>query len=338
MPVSRPHRVLATVAILAAGALLALTAQQIAWPQRDGWLALGEVFAPWLFLPLLLAVPLAFGRGMGALRIALLACAVVFAVRFVPWPRAVSAAAPPGATRVRVMTWNVREGGRRADVDALLGSRPADIVSVDEADWRWMDTDPVLRAAYPYEHAVRGDPVASVVLFSRYPITTAGMLDTPPGVWDPIRAIWADVTLPAGQDLLVVAAHPPPAERCRGPCPSLDVYDARARDARLASVRAFVAPALAAGRPVIIAGDLNTTPREPGYADVTRGLHDAFAEVGQGVGATWRTALLNDTLPPLLRIDYLLSSPNVQPLGAAVDCTPRGSDHCLVTGDFAVPP
>jgi hypothetical protein len=37
---------------------------------------------------------------------------------------------------------------------------------------------------------------------------------------------------------------------------------------------------------------------------------------------------------PLLRIDYLFSSPNVTPLRMSVDCTPEGSDHCVVRGRF----
>jgi exonuclease III len=39
---------------------------------------------------------------------------------------------------------------------------------------------------------------------------------------------------------------------------------------------------------------------------------------------------------PLLRIDYLLASPAVTPLSMTTDCTPRGSDHCLVRGRFEI--
>jgi exonuclease III len=38
----------------------------------------------------------------------------------------------------------------------------------------------------------------------------------------------------------------------------------------------------------------------------------------------------------LLRIDYQFSSPGVVPVSAKVDCTPRGSDHCIVTGEYVV--
>jgi exonuclease III len=36
----------------------------------------------------------------------------------------------------------------------------------------------------------------------------------------------------------------------------------------------------------------------------------------------------------LLRIDYLLSTPDLRPLHASADCTPRGSDHCIVRAEF----
>jgi len=38
----------------------------------------------------------------------------------------------------------------------------------------------------------------------------------------------------------------------------------------------------------------------------------------------------------LLRIDYMFTSPNVTPLATSTDCTPRGSDHCIVHGEFEV--
>jgi exonuclease III len=38
----------------------------------------------------------------------------------------------------------------------------------------------------------------------------------------------------------------------------------------------------------------------------------------------------------VLRIDYMFSSPNVSPLATSVDCTPRGSDHCIVHGEFEI--
>jgi vancomycin resistance protein VanJ len=37
-----------------------------------------------------------------------------------------------------------------------------------------------------------------------------------------------------------------------------------------------------------------------------------------------------------LRIDYMFSTARVTPLHLDTDCTPRGSDHCVLLGRFAV--
>ena len=67
-------------------ALLALTIGQIAAPREDGLLAVLQIFAPYLFAPLLLILPFALFRGTHPLRWALLICALVFVVRFMSMP------------------------------------------------------------------------------------------------------------------------------------------------------------------------------------------------------------------------------------------------------------
>ncbi len=95
-------------------------------------------------------------------------------------------------------------------------------------------------------------------------------------------------------------------------------------------------PFLDAGDPLILLSDFNVTDREPAYVDVSRGLTDAFKAVGVGTGTTWRPGQLSHFDWALLRLDYLFSGPGVVPLSTQVDCTPRGSDHCIVHGTFEV--
>jgi vancomycin resistance protein VanJ len=85
---------------------------------------------------------------------------------------------------------------------------------------------------------------------------------------------------------------------------------------------------------VLMLGDFNVAEREPAYNDLSAGLVDAHRVVGAGTGVTWRPAALMGHDFALLRIDYIFSSPNVTPLSTWVDCTPRGSDHCIVHGEF----
>ena len=53
--------------------------------------------------------------------------------------------------------------------------------------------------------------------------------------------------------------------------------------------------------PVLFTGDLNSVPASHAYHIIGKGLQDAFLQKGNGLGATL------DSLPPTLRIDYLLA-------------------------------
>ncbi|MGB0863578.1 MAG: endonuclease/exonuclease/phosphatase family protein [Saprospiraceae bacterium] len=57
--------------------------------------------------------------------------------------------------------------------------------------------------------------------------------------------------------------------------------------------------------PVIICGDLNDTPFSYAYHTLSRGLKDSFSERGNGLGVTYNGPI------PGLRIDYILTSPNI---------------------------
>src|SRR5437870_5649289 len=114
--------------------LLAISLVNTIEPKRTGLLALSEVFAPYLFLPLLLLAPFALMRGTRLLRVMLLICMVVFCVRFLP--RLVEAApqSDPGAIHLSAMQWNVLAGGQYGRIMEVLRAKPASIVSLVEAD------------------------------------------------------------------------------------------------------------------------------------------------------------------------------------------------------------
>lgn len=57
--------------------------------------------------------------------------------------------------------------------------------------------------------------------------------------------------------------------------------------------------------PVVIAGDLNSTPHDWVYARLSSGRRDAFASVGDGWGSTYHARL------PFARIDYVLTDPDL---------------------------
>jgi vancomycin resistance protein VanJ len=318
-------------------ALVALTAVQLAAPQGDGPLALAQVFAPWLFLPLLALLPPAALRRDRALAAALAAAAVAFAVHvgpaFVPSGRSTP---EPDAVPVRVVSWNVLLTNDPARVAATVRDLDADVVGLVEvtrAQAAALAGDPAVRARFP---GVLLEPAAGRALLSRYPVLASGVRADPaarPGS----AVLWARLDLGAGAALSVLVAHPLPA-RSR-PVGGLPLrYTAAPRDAEIAFTRSVADGLVRAGARVLLVGDFNVTDREPGVAALVSGMHDAHAEVGWGPGASWGPPALRRLGIALVRIDRVLGGPGVLPTAVHTDCAWRGSDHCVLHATVAVAP
>ncbi|MBO4209468.1 endonuclease/exonuclease/phosphatase family protein [Micromonospora echinofusca] len=192
-------------------------------------------------------------------------------------PAAVGPAAVGPAGPVRLVAYNIRMGfglDGRLDltglVDVLAGQRP-DVLVLSEVDRGWLlngghDTLDLLagRLRLPYVFAPAADPVWGDAVLTRFPVRDARTLRLPDvGAPTGAQALAVTVDLPGGE-LVVVSTHlqPPPDT---GP-----VVQARA-------VARF-ATGYAAGRPLVVAGDLNTEPGDPAFAEFTAaGLTDALA-------------------------------------------------------------
>ncbi|MEA2623575.1 MAG: vancomycin resistance protein VanJ [Chloroflexota bacterium] len=313
--------------------VLLLSAVHVLAPQRSGILALSEVGAPFLFLLLLPLVPVALGyiaprkrSWRRLLRVSLVACLAVAAVRFGPVWLSVPASAA-GSPRISVTSWNVESGeAAPSAVVAVLRAAPEGIVALVELSKSQADAiraDDQLIRRFPYAELFPRDGSLGMGLLSSYPIVDSGRIaDDPP-------LIWAHLDLGGGQTLGVVAAHPLPATMR----PPLD-YDASERDAQILAVRSIVDGMLGGPNPLVLAGDFNVTDREPGYGDLSRGLIDAHLEAGFGPGSTWRPDPIKWLPFGVLRIDMVFGGNGARPIAVAVDCTPRGSDHCLVQAEL----
>lgn len=95
--------------------------------------------------------------------------------------------------------------------------------------------------------------------------------------------------------------------------------------------------------PFILAGDFNTAAGSRAYRDFPDTWRDAFAESGRGFGHTYPAPLHeregDDWLKipfPLLRIDYILTSRDLQPHRSWTQEVP-GSDHFAVIADIELP-
>ncbi|HSH20987.1 MAG TPA: endonuclease/exonuclease/phosphatase family protein, partial [Candidatus Caenarcaniphilales bacterium] len=323
--ITRPAWLAAGAGVYCA-ALVALSLVHLVAPQRSGLLAITQVFAPHLFLPLVLLVPLAIARGTTAARVAIVAAAVIGVVRFAPGMVSLPPAPTEAAEPVAVLTWNLAAGQAAGHllIERLLASE-ADVVGLQEVRAEHVaaiEASDELTARFPYRVLEPRPGVLGMALLSRFPILDSTSADSPP-------LIVATVRGPGEREITLATAHPLPAQiRLVGGLVPVG-YDATARDAALAEVRSAVEEWGTA--PVIVLGDFNVTDREPGYAELTAGFVDAHAAVGIGPGSTWRPATL-DFLPfGVLRIDYVFTGEGVRPLSSAVECITNAGDHCIVT-------
>jgi endonuclease/exonuclease/phosphatase family metal-dependent hydrolase len=311
--------------------LVVLTAVQQVFPQRSGPLALAQVFAPWLFVPLLFLLPFAVSlrdRALaGALGLAVLAFGLHLGPSYVP--RHVAAAGTP----VRVVSWNVLLTNPSVRVADTVRGFDGDVVGLVEVTFRQsaaLKGDPYLRQRY---RTVLLHPEVGRALYSRYPLLDSGTLQDPAG--RPGSALlWARLDLGGGRELTAIVAHPLPAEAW--PAPELPLrWDAGPRDAEIAFIRAFTDREIAAGRRVVLMGDFNVTDREPGGRELARGLSDAH-DAGWGPDPSWGPLLLRRHGVAVVRIDRILGGPGVVPTAFRTDCTFHGSDHCVLRATLAV--
>ena len=238
-------------------------------------------------------------------------------------------------------------GQRNAQISRardILLAKPADIVVLEEAYWRWIENDPALTVLYPHRRALYYNGETGLVVLSTYPILHDDVPQPQNGAaaQKHPRQIVARLDV-GGTPFNVVATHPPSpqisfADRCRLVC-----YATADRDQHLAQLHQVVQPLLDSGEPLLVLGDFNTTIREPIYRELSAGLREAHATVGSGAGLTW--PLPNDSVAfpawlqllfPLIRIDHQFSNARLTPLATSVDCTLRGSDHCAVWGMYQI--
>jgi len=318
-------------------ALLVLSLQQVLMPQRNGLLAIGQLLAPHLFLAALLLMPLVLigrppriRRSRGVLRLALAVLVVVGLVRFVPGMVSLPASESSDATQVSVMSWNRQalEGPGTEEVVAILRRATSTVVAIQELridDAARIEADTTLAARYPYRVLQPHGGTFGMGLLSAYPIVEEGWREDP-------HTVWARLDMGDGRSLTVVNSHPlPGAIETLAPLPIPVDYQPVDRDAAIRRLRAeLVDPLLVDGEPLLLVGDFNTTVREPAFAELATGLIDVQAAVGLGPGSTWRPDRVEWLPLGLLRIDHILAGPGVTPLRISTDCTPRGSDHCIV--------
>ncbi|MBN9387710.1 MAG: endonuclease/exonuclease/phosphatase family protein [Chloroflexi bacterium] len=332
MPGTRFLRVLLFLSLLYPALLLVLNMLNLLLHPQAGALGMSEVFAPFLFLPLALLIPLLFVRGFGLLRVAFVCCLVVWALRFMP---PLNFAPPPetAAVELDLMTWNMYVNNDPQNAIDYLQQKPAPVVVLQETSGEWLADDDTLKKIYPYQLRYMQGAPAGLVLLSSYPIVNYNQWDSRKSEWDPNAVLWAELELAPGKTVIVATAHPnnPDLASCKWPF----CFEPGDRNQQISNIFSQVDQLIAQKKPLILAGDFNTTQWEPAYKHLTANLQDTYLKAGLGWGATWRPFELVSKFP-VLRIDYILATPDVVPLKVDVDCANRGSDHCVVTGQYGI--
>lgn len=233
-----------------------------------------------------------------------------------------------------VMTANLAAGLAPDDqvVAAIHRERP-DIVAFQELVADQADRlDRRLRADFAHTRFIADGNEGRGIL-STFPIAWAHEMEISEGRPDIVALLDVD-----GQDLFFVVAHPRPQKvTLTGMFFS---FGSKRQILRLGELTTGTTTG-------ILAGDLNMSPRHPGYTRLKDlGLVDAFASKGQGSGNTFplrvssirkrSDMLARQKVPPMVRFDYIFCTPNIDVDSAWVG-TDTGSDHAPVLAKLRLP-
>lgn len=220
----------------------------------------------------------------------------------------------PGGEPLRVVSANVLASNPTPEkvLDVVRASGADIVVLVDARDDRWRGVLAAMGELYPHRAPEGWRDGAPVLLFSRAPIVAA-RVERPTG-----RRPYLVAEVSAGGGVVTVAGVHPPSPT--------DPADTRRRNRQLDHIATTVEDT---ARPLIVVGDLNTSPWSPHFRDLltATGLRNAAA--GQGWIPTWPTWFW----PALIPIDHVLvrGPLGVEDLERGPDV---GSDHYPLIADL----
>ncbi|MEM1297809.1 MAG: endonuclease/exonuclease/phosphatase family protein [Pseudomonadota bacterium] len=260
---------------------------------------LGLYVAPWLMM--LAAGLAALGIWLRAWRSAAALAVVATGLYVAIWPGMRTPTPLTGPERIKVLTLSNRLISHdMARTAAFLQANPADIMVLQEVH------APRQLAQLMADHHACADN--NMLILSRWPLG-------PPRAESTARQLFCDAEIPTGP-VLVGGVHLPKAR--------LDPAHQNRGLARLLTALEE------ADRPVILAGDFNTTPLTKPYRQIRNLLDDAYATAGKGFGMTFPTTArpLLGLLGPFLRIDHIFYSPVfVATETEVLSDHPAGADH-----------
>lgn len=237
-----------------------------------------------------------------------------FLVLLLLWPDGTKTS--ESSAQLRLTAINVHAANKRSDlVLEFLRRADADVILLMEVNKRWMNELSPLRAPYPHVVAEPREDDFGIALFSRISLLNARVMELGDAE---VPSIAAKIQV-GGQDVFLLGTHPLP--------PGSSEY-ARLRNDQLRQIAALVRNQPS---PVVVIGDLNTTPWSPFFGDLLREGGLKNTSQGRGLFASWPAGL------PLARIplDHCLVSGAIQVMEKRLG--PRvGADHLPVTVELLV--
>lgn len=303
---------------------------------RWWWLALANTLSLYLFLPLLILLPLAW---LSRRRMAITAATVPFVVFLLLYaglflPTSVQTKAED-AKVLRVMAFNVLYSNDDGTaIEQLVRAESPDLICLQEVNPRLaVDLATRLGNEYPYQSLLPEESTTGLGLFSRYPLRDEGEIPEPAKEIGWERSVQVAVIEFDGQPTLVLNVHAfPPAwptfSRYWPPRFELGFW------LREEEVRVWLDRVVRHDGPVIVAGDLNSTDQNRAYRLMATQLNDAHRQVGWSLGHTAPSTFEHESgyaVPGrLLRIDFVWYSDHWRAMDAKVGDWDGQSDHLPV--------
>lgn len=280
-------------------------------------LGLLHTFAPYLFLPLLITIPLALIIKQPRIA-AVQSIPLLIALLWLIPPMLPKSPVQSEAPALRMVTYNVMGATNPVTQDqSWLIEQDADIIVLVETALSIFDFR-VLRLylRYPYTTEIRG----SIRVFSRLPFKATDYIwieeftDTMPGrlimrlqmQWDgqPFALYTVHLNLPER-----LIRQPDQRVYTAGfPLNFMLDYDETRRNTQ---IDVLLDKLSAEELPYIMTGDFNMSSYSPVYNQIAQVMVDSYREVGSGTGHTYPVGGLGPFptwLPPLLRLDYVWHS------------------------------
>lgn len=293
------------------------------------WLAVVNMFSPFLFLPLPLFFIISLLMRSWVLvvwqSVLVLIAVLWFGPSFIP-----KEAIQPRTEPVSVVSFNIYPRNRNLEaMVAWLQAQRADIVFLQDLGNHWRSNElNDLIALFPYsELSTVGQ---GKLLLSQFPLRDVELIDlSANGVPDTQRAL-VDVE---GQTIALYNVHlENPSVRLEDLDGTSIVdlfssYDDTVRNEQISKLLIRLSTEV---HPHIVAGDFNTSSFSAKYYEISQSLGDTFEARGTGLGFTWSAI---GRIPLLLRLDYIWHSRHFRAVFAQVGPS-LGSDHLPVRADL----